>query len=73
MVQSEDRARKLRADLAVEEHRGKELNRILQEILPDPNTSNPQKSRMGRKVGCSHFSTCRFCCVLKLFKNQSRI
>lgn len=49
LEESEERAGKLRADLAVEEHRAKELSRILQEILPDPKTSNPQKSRMGRK------------------------
>ena len=54
MVQSEERARKLRADLAVEEHRGQEFSRILKETLPDPRTSNPQKSRAGRKV-CFHF------------------
>lgn len=60
MLQSEERARKLRADLAAEEHRGQELSRILQEILPDPKASNPLKARMGRKVGCSIFSTYRF-------------
>lgn len=55
MVQSEERARKLRADLAVEEHRGQEFSRILKETLPDPKTSNPRKSRMERKVGCFHY------------------
>ncbi|KAL3537772.1 hypothetical protein ACH5RR_001138, partial [Cinchona calisaya] len=49
LEQSEERARKLRADLAVEEHRGQEFSRILKETLPDPKTANPQKSRMGRK------------------------
>lgn len=49
-VQSQERATKLRADLAVEEHRGQELSRILKEILPDPKTNNVQKSRPRRKV-----------------------
>ncbi|XP_027158848.1 uncharacterized protein LOC113760465 [Coffea eugenioides] len=49
LEESEERARKLRADLAVEEHRGQEFSRILKETLPDPRTSNPQKSRAGRK------------------------
>lgn len=50
-LQSLERARKLQADLAVEEHRGHELSRILKEILPDPKTPNVPKSRPGRKVG----------------------
>lgn len=50
-MQSEERARKLRADLAIEEHRGQELDRILKEMLPDPMTSGVQRSRRGRKVG----------------------
>ncbi|XP_021687328.2 uncharacterized protein LOC110669820 isoform X3 [Hevea brasiliensis] len=49
LEQSQERARKLRADLAVEEHRGLELNRILREVLPDPKISHVQKSRSGRK------------------------
>lgn len=49
-LQSLERRRKLQADLAVEEHRGHELGRILKEILPDPKTPNVQKSRPGRKV-----------------------
>ncbi|GMY23549.1 hypothetical protein FCV25MIE_18790 [Fagus crenata] len=49
LEQSLERARKLQADLAVEEHRGHELSRILKEILPDPKTPNVQKSRPGRK------------------------
>ncbi|KAJ8899040.1 hypothetical protein K2173_008869 [Erythroxylum novogranatense] len=49
LEQSRDRARQLRADLALEEHRGLELSRILKEVLPDPNTPNVQKSRPGRK------------------------
>ncbi|XP_040991634.1 uncharacterized protein LOC121238713 isoform X2 [Juglans microcarpa x Juglans regia] len=49
LEQSLERARKLQADLAVEEHRGHELSRILKEILPDPKTPSVQKSRPGRK------------------------
>lgn len=51
IVQSQERATKLRADLAVEEHRGVELSRILKEVLPDPKAPKEQKSRPGRKVG----------------------
>ncbi|KAF3434333.1 hypothetical protein FNV43_RR25436 [Rhamnella rubrinervis] len=50
LEQSQERARKLRADLAVEEQRGQELSRILKEVLPDPKTPNVQKSRPGRKT-----------------------
>ncbi|KAG5626422.1 hypothetical protein H5410_011640 [Solanum commersonii] len=46
--ESEERARKLRSDLAVEEHRGQEISRILKEILSDPKPL-PQRSRAGRK------------------------
>ncbi|KAJ6428686.1 hypothetical protein OIU84_020370 [Salix udensis] len=54
LEQSQERARKLRADLAVEEHRGLELSRILKEVLPHPKMSNVQKPRAGRKV-CPYF------------------
>ncbi|XP_059312323.1 uncharacterized protein LOC132063675 isoform X2 [Lycium ferocissimum] len=47
--ESEERARKLRSDLAVEEHRGQEISRILKEILSDPKPQPPQRSRAGRK------------------------
>uniref|UniRef100_A0A2P2JLW6 Uncharacterized protein n=2 Tax=Rhizophora mucronata TaxID=61149 RepID=A0A2P2JLW6_RHIMU len=47
--QSRERARRLRADLAVEEHRGLELSRILKEVLPDPKNLNVQKFRQGRR------------------------
>lgn len=50
LEESQERARKLRADLAVEEHRGQELSRILKEILPDARASFEQKSRPGRKA-----------------------
>ncbi|CAI0410521.1 unnamed protein product [Linum tenue] len=49
LEQSHERAMKLRADLAVEEHRGSELSRILKEVLPDPKSSNERKPRVGRK------------------------
>ncbi|XP_075477253.1 uncharacterized protein LOC142518376 isoform X3 [Primulina tabacum] len=47
---SEERARTLRTDLAIEEHRGKELNRILKEMIPDSKTSSVQMSRRGRRT-----------------------
>ncbi|XP_057980790.1 uncharacterized protein LOC131166342 isoform X2 [Malania oleifera] len=50
LEESQKRAQKLRADLAVEEHRGKELSRILKEILPDPESTTVQKYRPGRKT-----------------------
>ncbi|KAG8391059.1 hypothetical protein BUALT_Bualt01G0148500 [Buddleja alternifolia] len=50
LEESEERARKLRADLAVEEHRGQELNKILKEILPSPNTCGIQRSHRGRRT-----------------------
>ncbi|XP_061350252.1 uncharacterized protein LOC133295430 isoform X2 [Gastrolobium bilobum] len=51
LEESQERARNLRADLAVEEHRGLELDRILKEVLPYPRTPiNVQKSRPARKT-----------------------
>ncbi|PIN09831.1 hypothetical protein CDL12_17585 [Handroanthus impetiginosus] len=50
LEESEQRARKLRADLSIEEHRGQELDRILKEILPDPKSSGIQRSRRGRRA-----------------------
>ncbi|KAM7512420.1 hypothetical protein LguiB_011295 [Lonicera macranthoides] len=50
LEESQERARKLRADLAVEEHHGQELSRILKEILPNPKTSTVQKSRLARRT-----------------------
>lgn len=46
---SEERARKLRADLAAEEHRGVELGRVLKELLPDSRVDNVHRSRFARK------------------------
>ncbi|KAK1293806.1 hypothetical protein QJS10_CPA16g01272 [Acorus calamus] len=48
--QSQDRARKLRADLAVEEQREQELGRILKQMLPDPRNSESQKPHIKRKM-----------------------
>ncbi|XP_068487827.1 uncharacterized protein [Phaseolus vulgaris] len=47
--ESQQRARNLRAELAVEEHREQELDRILREVLPYPKTPIVQKSRTARK------------------------
>ncbi|XP_019161767.1 PREDICTED: uncharacterized protein LOC109158301 isoform X2 [Ipomoea nil] len=49
LEESEERTRQLQADLAIEEHRGQELNRILKEIVPDPKKNCPQRSRIGRR------------------------
>ncbi|KAL4335099.1 hypothetical protein GQ457_07G019220 [Hibiscus cannabinus] len=49
LEQSQERARQLRADLAVEEHRGMELSRILKEVLPDAKAPSTKKSRPRRK------------------------
>lgn len=48
LEESQERARKLRSDLAIEEHRKQELSRILKETLPEPKTSSSHRSR-GRK------------------------
>ncbi|KAM1706322.1 hypothetical protein EV1_027966 [Malus domestica] len=50
LERSQERARKLQSDLAVEEHRAQELSRILKEVLPDPKTPSVPKSRPGRKA-----------------------
>ncbi|XP_027912064.1 uncharacterized protein LOC114170719 [Vigna unguiculata] len=47
--ESQQRARNLRAELAIEEHREQELDRILREVLPSPKTPIVQKSRTARK------------------------
>ncbi|XP_047167821.1 uncharacterized protein LOC124836690 isoform X2 [Vigna umbellata] len=47
--ESQQRARNLRAELAIEEHRERELDRILREVLPSPKTPIVQKSRTARK------------------------
>ncbi|GAB2287513.1 hypothetical protein Dimus_021888 [Dionaea muscipula] len=50
LEESQDRARKLRAELAVEEHRGVELTKILKEITAELKTPSLQKPRAGRKA-----------------------
>eukprot|EP01018_Ginkgo_biloba_P038072 Gb_29037 [translate_table: standard] len=49
LEQSEKRARKLWAQLAVEEQRCQELARIVKELLPDPQLSRTQKPSRTRK------------------------
>ncbi|KAI3665027.1 hypothetical protein L6452_43643 [Arctium lappa] len=49
LEESQERARKLRSDLAIEEHRRQELSRILKETLPEPKPSVSHKPRLGRK------------------------
>ncbi|KAI4382630.1 hypothetical protein MLD38_008569 [Melastoma candidum] len=49
LEESQERARKLRADLAVEEYHVQELSRLLKEILPEPRTSL-QNNRPARKA-----------------------
>ncbi|PIA53265.1 hypothetical protein AQUCO_00900088v1 [Aquilegia coerulea] len=50
LKQSQERAKKLRADLSVEEHREQEFSRILEEIIPEPKNFQAQKSRPRRKT-----------------------
>ncbi|KAL1536049.1 serine-rich adhesin for platelets-like isoform X2 [Salvia divinorum] len=50
LEESEERARELRADLAIEEQRGQELDRIIKEMLPDRKASDMQRARRGRKT-----------------------
>jgi hypothetical protein len=49
-LQSHERARKLRADLAVEEQREQELSRMLKGIVTVPNFTETHKKRPRRKV-----------------------
>ncbi|XP_076916363.1 uncharacterized protein LOC143576055 [Bidens hawaiensis] len=46
---SQERARKLRSDLAIEERHRQGLSKILKETLPEPKTSSSHRSRLGRK------------------------
>ncbi|XP_068660818.1 uncharacterized protein [Aristolochia californica] len=50
LEQSQERARKLRADLAIEVQRVQELSRILKGVLPDPKTPQTSHSRPRRKT-----------------------
>uniref|UniRef100_A0A1D1ZE94 Uncharacterized protein PF13_0277 n=1 Tax=Anthurium amnicola TaxID=1678845 RepID=A0A1D1ZE94_9ARAE len=60
LQQTQERARKLRADLDTEEQRSQELSRILKETLPDSKCSEMQKSRPRRKASIERhkMSTC---------------
>ncbi|RAL39047.1 hypothetical protein DM860_011533 [Cuscuta australis] len=50
LEESQERTRQLKADLAVEEHHGQELNRILKEIVPDSRKFiSPQRTRIARR------------------------
>ncbi|XP_074312359.1 uncharacterized protein LOC141647889 isoform X1 [Silene latifolia] len=49
LEECEERTRKLRAELAVEEHRELELNKILSDMIPEPETPQVQKPRLIRK------------------------
>ncbi|CAH9068102.1 unnamed protein product [Cuscuta europaea] len=50
LQESQERTRQLKADLAVEENHGQELNRILEEIVPDTQKLvSPQRSRIARR------------------------
>ncbi|XP_057538908.1 uncharacterized protein LOC130817298 isoform X3 [Amaranthus tricolor] len=50
LEQCEERTRILRAELAVEEHREFELNKILSDIVPEPKTPITEKPRVVRKA-----------------------
>ncbi|CAO2836916.1 unnamed protein product [Amaranthus hypochondriacus] len=50
LEECEERTRKLRAELAVEEHREIELNKILNDIVPEPKTPHVEKPRAIRKA-----------------------
>ncbi|CAO2833080.1 unnamed protein product [Amaranthus hypochondriacus] len=50
LEQCEERTRILRAELAVEEHREFELNKILSDIVPEPETPITEKPRAIRKA-----------------------
>ncbi|MQL97054.1 hypothetical protein Taro_029743 [Colocasia esculenta] len=50
LQQTQERARKLQADLDVEEQRSQELSRILKEMLPDPKCNEMQSSRSKQKT-----------------------
>lgn len=50
LEECEERARRLRAELAAEEHREMELNKILDDIVPEPKTPLVQRTRAVRKA-----------------------
>ncbi|GJN28415.1 hypothetical protein PR202_gb16533 [Eleusine coracana subsp. coracana] len=59
LKQSHERARKLRADLAVEEQREQELSRMLKDIVTDPNFSETHRKRPRRKSSIERLKVSR--------------
>uniref|UniRef100_A0A804MKL8 Uncharacterized protein n=2 Tax=Zea mays TaxID=4577 RepID=A0A804MKL8_MAIZE len=59
LKQSHERARKLRADLAVEEQREQELSRMLKGIVTDPNFTETHKKRPRRKSSIERLKVSR--------------
>ncbi|CAL4904452.1 unnamed protein product [Urochloa decumbens] len=59
LKQSHDRARKLRADLAVEEQREQELSRMLKGIVAAPNFTETHKKRPRRKSSIERLKVSR--------------
>ncbi|KAL6641978.1 hypothetical protein ACP70R_020159 [Stipagrostis hirtigluma subsp. patula] len=59
LKQSHERARKLRADLAVEEQREQELSRMLKDIVTVPNFSETHKKRPRRKSSIERLKVSR--------------
>ncbi|KAJ0985296.1 hypothetical protein J5N97_003652 [Dioscorea zingiberensis] len=56
---SQERARRLQADLAIEEQHGQELGQILKKILQDTKSSNTRKSRPRRKASIERLKMSR--------------
>ncbi|KAJ1273992.1 hypothetical protein BS78_05G029100 [Paspalum vaginatum] len=59
LKQSHERARKLRADLAVEEQREQELSRMLKDIVTVPNLTEAHKKRPRRKSSIERMKVSR--------------
>ncbi|OEL38515.1 hypothetical protein BAE44_0000470 [Dichanthelium oligosanthes] len=59
LKQSHERARKLRADLAVEEQREQELSRMLKDIVTAPNFTETHKKRPRRKSSIERLKVSR--------------
>ncbi|KAL5205935.1 hypothetical protein ABZP36_034144 [Zizania latifolia] len=59
LKQSHERARKLRADLAVEEQREQELSRMLKGIVTSPNFTEAHKKRPRRKTSIERLKVSR--------------
>ncbi|GJN13908.1 hypothetical protein PR202_gb00664 [Eleusine coracana subsp. coracana] len=59
LKQSHERARKLRADLAVEEQREQELSRMLKDIVTDPSFSETHRKRTRRKSSIERLKVSR--------------